>query len=407
MARYWVGGDADTDWSNSNNWSTSSGGAGGAGVPNSTQDVYFDANGSGNCYLTENSACSGIYFTSGITYDFYDSGYQLELYGDVNAYSTTEVLQSTGTWIQKRSVNSGTMTTYPTSNNIAVYVLDSGVSISLTNYFHCNKLICNSGSTLTGGNQFMVLTYPTQSHFVWMHETFSNPTGMRWYVGSTNVSHSGVNGQIASLHHGYGGADGATMTWLGDVKIGSTGTGQYHIHASNGAITEAQARKVDMNGYNLNCGQLILGAGTASYNGYAGMIKFGTGTHNVSHMEVSYTGTNYNTYAYWDWGSGVINVIGNCDFEVSAGSHTHNGATIFKMNGAGSAFVNCSGMQLPTVEFNKTVGGVWLESNLNCDDFNYRGGSIDQNGYLIVMPQRVRPLTLGGLKTFIGKKWVN
>ena len=41
MARYWIGHTGV--WNSTSNWSTSSGGVGGAPVPDSTQDVYFDA----------------------------------------------------------------------------------------------------------------------------------------------------------------------------------------------------------------------------------------------------------------------------------------------------------------------------------------------------------------------------
>ncbi len=40
--RYWVGGNGQ--WDDTNHWSTSSGGAGGASLPNSTDNVYFDSN---------------------------------------------------------------------------------------------------------------------------------------------------------------------------------------------------------------------------------------------------------------------------------------------------------------------------------------------------------------------------
>ena len=39
--RYWVG--TDTNWHDDNNWALTSGGAGGAGIPTGSDDVYFDA----------------------------------------------------------------------------------------------------------------------------------------------------------------------------------------------------------------------------------------------------------------------------------------------------------------------------------------------------------------------------
>jgi hypothetical protein len=44
--RYWVG--STTSWNTSSNWASSSGGAGGAGVPTSADAAIFDGNGTGN-----------------------------------------------------------------------------------------------------------------------------------------------------------------------------------------------------------------------------------------------------------------------------------------------------------------------------------------------------------------------
>jgi hypothetical protein len=41
---YWVGGTGTWDSATTTNWASSSGGAGGAGVPTSADDVVFDAN---------------------------------------------------------------------------------------------------------------------------------------------------------------------------------------------------------------------------------------------------------------------------------------------------------------------------------------------------------------------------
>jgi len=52
--RYWVGGSGQWDQNNTNNWSTTSGGASGASAPTDVDDVFFDAN-SGTPTVT----CSG------------------------------------------------------------------------------------------------------------------------------------------------------------------------------------------------------------------------------------------------------------------------------------------------------------------------------------------------------------
>lgn len=50
--KYWVASSSGV-WSDDNNWASSSGGAGGAGTPESDERVFFDSNGAGNCLVDE------------------------------------------------------------------------------------------------------------------------------------------------------------------------------------------------------------------------------------------------------------------------------------------------------------------------------------------------------------------
>lgn len=63
--RYWVGGSGTWDGSNTTNWSTTSGGAGGASVPTSSDAVLIDsASGSGIVSVASGAACLSISHTS-------------------------------------------------------------------------------------------------------------------------------------------------------------------------------------------------------------------------------------------------------------------------------------------------------------------------------------------------------
>ncbi|MEO9966856.1 MAG: T9SS type A sorting domain-containing protein [Reichenbachiella sp.] len=48
--RYWIAGTS-ANWNNTDNWSTTSGGSSGASIPGSSDLVYFDVNGLGNCSI--------------------------------------------------------------------------------------------------------------------------------------------------------------------------------------------------------------------------------------------------------------------------------------------------------------------------------------------------------------------
>lgn len=64
--RYWVASSAGS-WNDTANWSTSSGGSSGASVPGSSDAVYFDGNGLGNCTLNRNESCASLTTGSGYT----------------------------------------------------------------------------------------------------------------------------------------------------------------------------------------------------------------------------------------------------------------------------------------------------------------------------------------------------
>ena len=63
--RYWVG-SGTWDGSNTTNWSTTSGGSGGASVPTSTDNVFFNAS-SGSCSITTGAVCLNFNSTSSVS----------------------------------------------------------------------------------------------------------------------------------------------------------------------------------------------------------------------------------------------------------------------------------------------------------------------------------------------------
>jgi hypothetical protein len=62
--RFWIAGSTG-DWNNTANWSTSSGGSGGASVPGSSDLAKFDGNGTGNCTINATVNVAGIDIGSG------------------------------------------------------------------------------------------------------------------------------------------------------------------------------------------------------------------------------------------------------------------------------------------------------------------------------------------------------
>lgn len=68
-ARYWITGGITNNWSDTSNWSTTSGGGGGSAVPTAADDVTFDGAGNSNCTLNTSTAklAKSLTVTAGYT----------------------------------------------------------------------------------------------------------------------------------------------------------------------------------------------------------------------------------------------------------------------------------------------------------------------------------------------------
>ena len=89
--RYWVGNGMNTEWNLASNWAASSGGVGGASVPLSSNDVTFDGNGLGNCFLDDFVFALSFAVTSGYSGNFDTFVFDVTVSGDIT-------LAGTGTW---------------------------------------------------------------------------------------------------------------------------------------------------------------------------------------------------------------------------------------------------------------------------------------------------------------------
>jgi len=89
--RYWIAA-ANADYNDTANWSTSSGGAGGASVPDGNDTAIFDGNGLGNCTLDINIAVYGFHIQSGYTGTITQSG------GNTLTVNSNDFVQADGTF---------------------------------------------------------------------------------------------------------------------------------------------------------------------------------------------------------------------------------------------------------------------------------------------------------------------
>ena len=106
--RYWVGGSGTWDSSSTTNWSTTSGGAGGASAPTSADNVFFDGNsGSGTITVSANVSCNDIRTSSisGLQIDNSSSSYQISIHGDINFSHTDSTIDPSTSFIKDNSVD--------------------------------------------------------------------------------------------------------------------------------------------------------------------------------------------------------------------------------------------------------------------------------------------------------------
>jgi hypothetical protein len=167
--RYWVG--ADTSWNTASNWSATSGGAGGAGVPDSNSTVYFDGSDVDNCTIDVAIDISALDVQSGYTgtLDFADATYSHVIGGDttlagggiVDAGDSTITVggnfnnkdQVTFTKGSSTVTMTGTSKTLTTSSSKDLYelVIDGTVTLSsaTTTRLDATGLTVNLGKTFT------------------------------------------------------------------------------------------------------------------------------------------------------------------------------------------------------------------------------------------------------------------
>lgn len=174
--RYWIASSA-SNWNNTANWSTSSGGAGGASVPTAGDFAFFDANGSGNCTLDTIAHFDGIN-TTGYTGTIDLSGFAFNpsisgagactfASGNMNDTPGTSSLTYTSSGV---TIFSGMVFSLPV--NVQSRVLDLNGST-----FNDSTVMNQTGSannTSTGNNVF--------NGNLWIENSGSG----YWYLGNGN-----------------------------------------------------------------------------------------------------------------------------------------------------------------------------------------------------------------------------
>lgn len=249
--RFWVASSSGF-WNDANNWSTSSGGAGGASVPGASNVAIFNgASGrNGNCVLNIAPTVGGISM-NGYTGSVDLNGNNLTTTG-TNTFTSGSISNSGAT--ASLVLNSTTVTT--TFNGTTFHIPVTGTSGRIFfNGSTFNSTVsltkaANSTDDNTGGNTFNGAVSLT-----------SNVTSAAWRLGGTNPdifnnTLAFILGNTGDFYPSYGAAG---TQYNDDVSITYNGNGDVFMGFNGGTSTLASGKVISVAGFGAaGCGALTL-----------------------------------------------------------------------------------------------------------------------------------------------------
>ena len=232
--RYWVGGTANWDATAGTKWATTSGGAGGASVPTSADDVYFDAaSGAVTCTVSTTQNCRGLNFT-GFTGTLAGTG-SIQAQGNVIVASGMTWTLSGTLWIlggvtQTLTTNGKSLTCTVNIDNAATVcnladALTTTAALTVTRgTFTTNNYNVTASSIVSSNSNTRTINLGSSTVSVTNTVGFSTSTNLTFNAGTSQINLSAAN---AILHGGTG------QTFYNVAFTSTAG----NTHAINGANT--------------------------------------------------------------------------------------------------------------------------------------------------------------------------
>lgn len=284
--RFWVAASS-SNWNNTANWSTSSGGPGGASVPGATEVAIFNANGAGNCNLDIAPTVAGI-TVNGYTGTINFQGNNLTTTG-TNQFTTGTLSPGTTASLILNTIAITTFAGTTVSVNVSGTTgrlffngstFNGTVNVTKTDNngdFSSGNNIFNGTTTLTNaGDGFILMGNTNRDQFNGV-TTFNNNGGYRIYFA-----------------HNHG---GQTTTFANDVILNTNKSGG--TDAWSFMICEGNNTAVSFGGnVTINCGGTLQSnhrilQGTGSQATYAGTVTVNlTNTHTSTSINMGANGTS-------------------------------------------------------------------------------------------------------------------
>jgi hypothetical protein len=228
--RYWVGGTGTWDASTTTNWSTTSGGAGGASAPTSADNAYFDDESDTGAAFTvtigTGAVCADVIIGDGVTVDALDQTMTLagtaalavhgswfnpatnftRTYTGVITFSATSgshTITTNGISFAAANVNTACITIGPAGTSTATWTLGGSLTVSTGRLFHNSGTFDTANYNLSASRiqfDFSNLTkvFNAGSATITTTNNFTNFAGsaITFNMGTSTVVLSGASGAL-------------------------------------------------------------------------------------------------------------------------------------------------------------------------------------------------------------------
>lgn len=244
-ARYWVQGGSG-NWSGSNNWSTSSGGGGGASVPTSADDVIFDVNSNTGTGIFTVTVPAGTSNCLSFTASGLDGTMTLAGSGTLNVFGSFSIPASNFTYTHSGALNFVSTSTGRTitTNGISVtaaitfngtgggWTLGSALTVSGTGSITLTAGTVNTGNFNISTPAFSITGTSTRAL------TLGTSTVTVTGAGATAWNATTVTGlTLSAASSTINMSSSSAKTFVGGGRtygtLGQTGTGTLTISGSN------------------------------------------------------------------------------------------------------------------------------------------------------------------------------
>ncbi len=345
--RYWVGGAGN--WSDTNHWSLSSGGAPGVSVPDSTQLVVIDTNsGGGQCSINVSANIKGITLEAGASNTLVQG-------------SSNVTLGSAGLEIKSGAFTGGSGLMNVTGDfkmSGGIFTAPSSqLALSGTAFNHTGGIFSNNtGTVLFAGNTVMTDTITNKFNNIAISGSLSAP--------STSIHVSGSWSNSGSFAH-----NNSTVYFNGNSAILGTSSNYFMNVALSGTLTAGVAN-IGIAGSFANNGSFNHNNSKVIFNGTSTIS--GSSTSSFNNITISGTLTSHDTVPV----RVAANWINNGTFNHNSGTLLFNGNTT--ISGSSVTAFNTIDIQntLTAPAGSMNIAGNFLNNGI----FNHGGGIVIFNG---------------------------